>query len=69
MNNFINKVIIKLVILFHPFLRKYRKISGHLTEYEGLTLYLFTKKLKSNSNIVEVGSFHGKSANTFFESC
>ncbi|MBN2214917.1 MAG: class I SAM-dependent methyltransferase [Bacteroidales bacterium] len=63
MQKILKRVLIKLKVLKHPLLRKYKKIDGHLTEYEGLTLYQCAKKTGQCSLIVEIGSFHGKSAN------
>ena len=57
------RIIQKIEVYSHPHLRRFRNIHGHLSEYEGLTLYRCAKGLKPNSNIVEVGSFRGRSAN------
>jgi predicted O-methyltransferase YrrM len=59
----LSRVVIKVIVVLHPALRGYNRINGHLSEYEGLTLYKYSKRLPSRSSIVEVGSFHGRSAN------
>ena len=57
------RIVQKIEVYSHPHLQGFRNIHGHLSEYEGLTLCGYAKGLKPHSNIVEVGSFRGRSAN------
>jgi predicted O-methyltransferase YrrM len=43
-------------------IRYYGKIDGFLTRREAIALYKFANKLPSNSTVVEIGTWKGKSA-------
>jgi predicted O-methyltransferase YrrM len=51
----------KIIYLLHFKLSNGFKTHGHLSENEGIALYKHAKKIDTNGNAVEVGSYVGKS--------